>query len=112
MEFRASQMKKEKEKERRRGGGGENPQLKFPNGAERNVPHKYYDFFIADLFSVHEHHALGIVLQYWIYLKHEIRYCRLGKIRLKIARIENTGTWRDKNIHMKLEYIHFASFLE
>lgn len=50
MEFRASQMKREKKKGRKRKserGGRGDPQLKFSNGVEQNVPHKYYDFFIA-----------------------------------------------------------------
>lgn len=36
-----------KERERKVERGREDPQLKFPNGVERNVPRKYYDFFIA-----------------------------------------------------------------
>lgn len=39
---------REKEAERekkKRDRGGEDPQLKFPNGLERNAPREYCDFF-------------------------------------------------------------------
>lgn len=51
---------REKEAERekkKRDRGGEDPQLKFPNGLERNAPREYCDFFLsllADLFPAHE----------------------------------------------------------
>lgn len=41
-----SNEKRERKRKAER-GVGEDPQLKFSNGVERNVPHKYYDFFIA-----------------------------------------------------------------